>query len=163
MKGTDWILIGTLVFIAFLINSGQTYPSQAAATQPFLQTAQTPEDPYAGFSTEAFRVIAVDIAGQTEDDFGKTFAVKCLSANKVSKKFNGYGVSTDLIVVSARFRVLMTGGTKWSKDFDVSETIDAAQFQGLTDADTVSRIVRTLKEQIQADRDSISVLKKAYH
>ena len=121
-----------------------------------------PEDLYAGFSAEARRVIAADIARQDEARFGRMFTVQCVSASQSPRKFNGYGVSVDLVVVTARFRLSaangIASGAKWSKDYAVSETIESGQFQGLTSSDTIQRVVGTLKEQLQKDNDFLSVL-----
>jgi hypothetical protein len=74
-------------------------------------------------------------------------------------------VSSDIVVVTASFQLsaVETGGDeRWSKGYDVSESVAADQFQGLTTTDTIDRIVGSLKEQILKDSESLSVLRKAF-
>ena len=129
------------------------------------QKIAPPEDPYAGFSVQARQVIATDIAQQDEVGFSRMFTVQCISANQSAKKFSGYGINSDVVVVAARFKLSAAinnaDGSRWIKTYDVSETIDSAQFQGLTSADTIQRVVGTLKEQIQKDNETRLVLQKA--
>jgi hypothetical protein len=138
-----------------------------AAPLAGLQKISPPADSYPGFTAEARRVIAAYIAKQDETEFGRMFTLQCVSANQSSRRFNGYNVSANLIVVTARFRLSAvtnnTTGSKWSKDYEVSETVESGQFQGLTSSDTIQRVVGTLKEQVQKDGDFLSVLHKVFN
>jgi len=120
-------------------------------------------DPYAGFSTEAQRALADDFTHENKGHFAPSLSVQCISASEMPKKFSGYGISADVVVVRAQFHISATTanaeGSNWSKTYDVSETIDSAQFQGLTSSDTIQRVVRSLKEQMQADSDFLVVMK----
>jgi len=145
-------------------------PISPAAAQPAILSASPPapvlheaQPPWKDFSDAARQVIAVDIAQRDEAAFQQTFLVKCLSVSQSARKFDGYGIHTDVVVVSARFNISTapSANWNWTKNFEVSESIDAGQFQGLTSSDTIDRVVRTLREQIQKDQQSISNLRKA--
>jgi hypothetical protein len=116
------------------------------------------------FSTEGRHVLASSIAREDEAAFERLFSVQCVSTDQMQKKFNGYGISSDVVVVNARFRISGTpsnvAAAGWSKDYDVSATIDSAQYQGLTDPDTIRRVVQSLEEAVQQDRESLTALQR---
>jgi hypothetical protein len=168
------IFVIVLTVIAVFINANfrsrqEKLSTQIAEMTQVVSQKETPLvskenlPPWIGFSTEARQVIAADIAQQDEAMFGKMFIVQCLSASQTPRKFAGYGVNSDVVVVTARFSLSTSTNTswKWTKSYAVSETIDSGQFQGLTSSDTIQRIVGTLKEQIQKDNESVSALRKA--
>ncbi|MHB1308692.1 MAG: hypothetical protein ACYC23_16555 [Limisphaerales bacterium] len=118
------------------------------------------------FASEARRAIANDLLSQHESTFGKLFTVQCTSASQLRRRANAYGVNSDIVVVAARFRLSAAASSiadsRWLKTYEVSESIAADQFQGLTDADTIERVVGTLKEQIRNDTTSLSALRSAF-
>jgi hypothetical protein len=144
-----------------------TPPTQVAnrpgGTEPAPPSqVMVPLDPYADFSAGAQQMVA-DIAQQDEKQFARIFSVKCISASQSRRKFNGYGINTDMVVVSAHFRLSQISAPTWFRNYNVSETIDAQQFLGLGDVDTVNRIVDDLKEQITADSAACTFLQKAFN
>jgi hypothetical protein len=146
MKRNDWIVVLTLALIAFFINRGRTFPSQIARAEAARQAAmavanRAPEDPFIGFTAEAKQAIPQE------------YSIKCLAAHDSRRKFSGYGVETEMVVISARFQV---SKGSWSKNYDISTTIDASQYQGLTDADTIARVVKELSDEMQADTSKLS-------
>jgi hypothetical protein len=116
------------------------------------------------FSTEGRHVLASSIAREDEAAFGRLFSVQCVSADQIQKKFNGYGISSDVVVVNARFRISATtnnvAAADWSKDYDVSETIDSGQYQGLTNPNTIRRVAQSLEAAVQEDRESLTALQR---
>jgi hypothetical protein len=140
-------------------------PTPSAIATPKQDLTAVQREPWGDLSTAAGRIIAGDLLHQQQVDFGRFFTVQCTSAAQSRKRFNGYGVSSDIVVVTASFQLsaVETGGDeRWSKGYDVSESVAADQFQGLTTTDTIDRIVGSLKEQILKDSESLSVLRKAF-
>lgn len=167
------VFIGTLAGIALLITAkfGKTkfaLPMQTNSNHTSSTNNQTsPSAPHnkapawEAYSTEARQVAAGDIASQDEATFTNSFSVQCLSVNQAARKFDGYGIQTEVVVVNARFRISRTASTakKWTKQYDVSASFETGQFQGLADSETVRSIGAALKEQIQNDQESVSVLR----
>jgi len=116
------------------------------------------------FASEARRAVANDLLRQDESAFGRVFTLQCTSASQSRRRANAYGVNSDVVVVTASFRLSTlegkASGSSWLKTYEVVESIAADQFQGLTSADTIGRIVGSLKEQIQKDNESLSALRK---
>jgi hypothetical protein len=144
--------------------NGERSPVAEAFTPQTVGTTSSfvppPPDPTAGFSSQAQQAIAGDIATEDQTQFSREFSVRCLTVSQSEKKFNGYGISTDLIVVSARFRITALNTTKFTKDFKVSASIETGQFEGLTSDDTIQHIVSSLEKQIQEDKETLSVFQK---
>jgi len=163
------LFVGVMTAVATVIYIPRFHPELLQPHQEMGEHAQIDagnispaEDSKASFSIEAGRILATDNALQTKTKFGQMFAVECVSASQSERKFSGYGIATDLVVVTARFRLSAAtnsaGNSNWSKTYEVSESIDSAQFQGLRSADTVQRVVRTLTELLHGDNEFLRVL-----
>lgn len=150
-----------LTVIALVINGRRSPFAEAVAPQPariVSPSAAQPPDLTVGYSSQAQQAIAGDIAQTDQAQFGRIFSVRCLSITQSERKFNGYGINTDMVIVSARFRISALAGRTFSKDFKISVTIEAPQFQGLSNDDTIQRIVNDLEKQIQTDPQTLSTL-----
>jgi hypothetical protein len=125
---------------------------------------ETKREPWREFSSEARQAIAGDLLQRDTTEFERLFALECLSASQSRRRFQGYSVKSDLVVVTARFRVAAANpgpdGSRWAKTYDVSETMTLDEFQGLTSADTVYRIAGALKGQIHKDKEALAVLQR---
>jgi len=137
----------------------QSQPSRISSGDP---TAAKRED-WGEFASEARRAIANDLLRQDEVGFGRLFTLQCISASQSRRRTSAYGVISDVVVVTVRFRLSRVkdngGGSSWLKTYEIVESIAADQFQGLTSPDTTHRIVRSLKKQIQEDKEALPALR----
>jgi len=118
------------------------------------------------FSAAAREIIATDLLGIEEDQFARQFVVRCGSASQSRRQFQGFGVDSDVIVVTVRFRISEAAGSPpgvgLTKVYEVSGTILASQFKGLNDPDTVGRVSRSLQQEIKKDIATVAALQKPF-